>query len=690
MPKNIALILIFLISGLSAAEKKPNIVFFFADDQTSSSLACYGNKIAKTPNIDKLAAEGVRFDNAFVSQSICWVSRTTILTGLTGRSFVSLENSRQVRPEAVKTLYSDILRVNSYRTGFIGKWHAKMPKGWKKEAHFDEFKAISRNPFYKKMPDGSLRHETDLIVDRAIDFISEQKEGQPFALNLWFNACHAEDNDRRPGIGHFPWPRSLDGMYEDVVFDPPKFSDPTVFNNHPRFFKTAITRERYYWRWNTEQKYQTNMRAYYRMVSGIDQAIGRFMQALKDNGLADNTIIVYSADNGFYMGNRGFAGKWSHYEESLRVPLIIMDPRLSQEKKGKVVDSIALNLDFPATFLDWAGIDVPDHYQGQSLKKLVNNGSAKDWRTESFHEFFSGRTVNPAFEGIRTAQYKYVRYFDHGNFEFLHNLKSDPNELNNLAGNPEFKKILEDMRARADQKVKKYGGHFEPLKGAVVDSTSPNPKAAAYVSHNADKEGFISLINKNMRNWAGDSKYWQLKNGIITGQHDGSLKQNTFLTWKGSTIQNFELKLKVKISQGGNSGIQYRSKSRPDLSLYSVSGYQCDIVPGNIDYNGMFYEEKGRRILVESGAKAIVEKDKNVQRLNELPKKKFPAGEWHEYRIVVKGNHHQHWINGHLIVDVQDKDLESRAQEGILALQLHGKIKMTVQFKDIRIKHFGD
>ena len=111
------------------------------------------------------------------------------------------------------------------------------PKAGKERAHFDEFDAISRNPFYKEMPDGSLRHETDLIIDRAIDFISEQKDGQPFALNLWFNACHAEDSDRRPGIGHFPWPRSVDGMYEDIVFDAPRLNDSGIFENHPRFSK---------------------------------------------------------------------------------------------------------------------------------------------------------------------------------------------------------------------------------------------------------------------------------------------------------------------------------------------------------------------------------------------------------------------------------------------------------------------
>ncbi|HBL46558.1 MAG TPA: acetylglucosamine-6-sulfatase, partial [Planctomycetaceae bacterium] len=225
---------------------------FFADDQTTSTLGCYGNQVIKTPNIDELAARGTRFDNACVSQAICWVSRTTILTGLTGRSYGTPANPEMARPEAVETLFSDLLRENGYRVGYFGKWHAKMPKGFQREKHFDEFEAISRNPYYKKQPDGSLRHETELIVDRGIEFLKTQPKGKPFALNMWFNACHAEDSDRRPGIGHFPWPRAVDGMYEDITIAPPRLNAPEIFDGQPDFLKTTLNRERYFWRWNTD------------------------------------------------------------------------------------------------------------------------------------------------------------------------------------------------------------------------------------------------------------------------------------------------------------------------------------------------------------------------------------------------------------------------------------------------------
>ncbi|MGB0741764.1 MAG: sulfatase-like hydrolase/transferase, partial [Planctomycetaceae bacterium] len=160
----------------------PNIIFFFADDQTSSSLSCYGHPLAQTPNIDALASQGTRFQNSFVSQPICWVSRATILTGLTGRSFGTPERPDHPGPEAAKTFYTDLLRDAGYRTAHFGKWHTTLPQGNRPQNHFDTFEAISRNPYYKPQPDGSVRHETDLIVDRAIDFLKEQPQGQPFAM----------------------------------------------------------------------------------------------------------------------------------------------------------------------------------------------------------------------------------------------------------------------------------------------------------------------------------------------------------------------------------------------------------------------------------------------------------------------------------------------------------------------------
>ncbi len=690
---SIRLSLAVLISAAATvwSADPPNIVFFFTDDQTTNTIGCYGNPIVQTPNIDQLAEQGVRFENAFVSHSICWVSRTTILSGLTGRSYGTPGARDQARAEAVETLYSDILRDRGYRTGYFGKWHAKMPKGYKAEDHFDEFEAIGRNPFYKKQLDGSLRHATELIVDRGIEFVKNQPKGKPFALNMWFNACHAEDGDRRPGIGHFAWPRAVDGMYDDVEMYPPRLNDPAIFDAQPDFLKTTINRERFFWRWNTDEKYQINVRAYYRMVSGIDGAIGRFMEALEEAGLAENTIIVYSADNGYHMGNRGFAGKWSHYEESIRVPLIVSDPRVPEAKRGRVSSALALNLDLPSTFLDWAGAEVPQRYQGKSLEPVVSEGDPSDWRADTFHEHFAVRGRIPAFEGIRNKEFKYVRYVDEENYEFLHDLKNDPDELVNLAKDSKYSKTLEAMRVRTDQRVEELGGPLLPMKGPLSASTVPHPVASAAVTVKPGLDGFVKLFNGNRLNgWSGDPKYWSVKDGILTGVTDGSLKMNRFITWKGSTIQNFDLRVKVKVSPGGNSGIQYRGRSAPELGLDIVTGYQCDVVADVSKYNGMLYEEKGRRILSHTGEKVVVDPSGQPWVVEKMAVKEFTPGEWHDYRVLVRGNHHQHWINGHKTADLIDLDEAGRALEGVLAVQVHVGPAMEIHYDDFKIKHLPD
>jgi len=449
-------------------EKRPNILFFFADDQRNDTLGCAGHPIIETPTIDRLAENGVRFENMFVTRSTCWASRTTILTGLTSLSSVESDQSDMVKPEVLTELFPDLLRDAGYRTALYGKWHAKMPKGFKPEEHFDEYERIFRNPYFKTMPDGSKRHETELICDRGIEFLKSQRgKDDPFCLNLWFNAGHAEDNDRVPGTGHYPWPRAMDGKYDDIEIPAPRLSDPAIFEAHPEFLKTSNHRERFHWRWDTPEKYQLNMRAYFRMLSGIDHAMNRVLQVLEEEGLADNTIVVYSADNGYYMGDRGFAGKWSHHEQSQRVPLVIYDPRQPEERRGRVVDTMALNLDLPATFLDWGGVTIPVSYQGDSLKPVLDgNASPEGWREDFFCEHLNLR-YSMSWEGVRGQRFKYARYVDQDPvYEFLHDLKNDPDELVNLVGNPEYAAQLKKLRMRTNTLIESY-------TGAVVRAASP-------------------------------------------------------------------------------------------------------------------------------------------------------------------------------------------------------------------------
>jgi len=189
---------------------------------------------------------------------------------------------------------------------------------------------------------------------------------------------------------------------------------------------------------------------------------------------------------------------------------------------------------------------------------------------------------------------------------------------------------------------------------------------------------------------ASSSKYWSVEEEAITGKTDGSLKMNRFLTWKGSTIRNFDLRVSVKVSPGGNSGIQYRGTSRPDLGLDIVTGYQCDVVANTPAYNGMLYEEKGRRILSHTGERVIVDTEGQPWVVGQLPIKEFSPGEWHDYRVLVLGNHHQHWIDGCPTADLIDFDENGRTLEGVLAVQVHVGPAMKIQYRDFVIKHLPD
>ncbi len=435
------------------SEKRPNILFILVDDQRNDTLGCAGHPILKTPVIDSLAEKGVRFRNAFVTTSICAASRASLFTGLHERTHGFTFGTPPISAEHAGSSYPALLRQAGYRTGFIGKFGVSVAEGMKSEM-FHFFKPLGRNPYFHKQKDGSLRHETELAGDHAIEFLQSNPDQQPFCLSVSFNAVHAEDSDKED---HYPWPKAVDGMYDDVDIPPPRLSDPDIFESQPEFLKESLNRQRYYWRWDTQEKYQKNMRAYFRMISGVDRVIGRIRAELKKQGLDEKTVIIYTGDNGYYMGDRGFAGKWSHYEQSLRVPLIIYDPRLPKERRGVVLDPMALNIDITSTMLDLAGVSIPSHYQGQSLVPLANGAPVLTWREDFFCEHLMDHKAIPKWEGIRERWYVYARYFEQEPaYEFLHDLKIDPDQRMNLAGDPAYASVLVSMRKRCDELKEKY------------------------------------------------------------------------------------------------------------------------------------------------------------------------------------------------------------------------------------------
>ncbi len=444
------------VSVVAATETKPNVVFVLVDDQRNTSLGCAGHPQIKTPVIDNLARQGVRFENAFVQTPICMASRANLFTGLTTTSNGYHANpSTPVRKDDLKTSFPTLLRNAGYHTAFYGKQHVNWERGVDgMQEMFDDHEVLHRNPYLKTMPDGSLRHVDEIIGDKSVAFVELQSADNPFFLYMSFNISHAEDKDKRPGF-HYQWPAAEDGLFEDIDPIRPNLDDEKYYLATPDFLKKTINRSRYFWGYDTPEKFRVNMRALYRMLAGMDRIVGRVMTTLKDKGLDENTIVIYSADNGYYMGDRGFQGKWSHYDQALHVPLIINDPRMKSELRGRVLYETAISLDIPATILDLAGVMVPEKYQGASLTPFLNGETPANWRTDFFCEHHANPKQIATWFGVRDNRYTYANYYDDG-AELLYDRIADPTELVNLADNPDYKAVLQSLREKSTDYKERY------------------------------------------------------------------------------------------------------------------------------------------------------------------------------------------------------------------------------------------
>jgi arylsulfatase A-like enzyme len=441
-----------------AQPARPNVLFVLTDDQRFDALGCTGHPFLKTPNIDKLAARGVRFRNMFVTTSICAASRASILTGLYERTHKFTFQTPPIAAPFCAASYPALLRRAGYRTGLIGKFGVTVAEG-ERARMFDVFEPIGY-PFLRKQTDGSLRHIDQIATDRALDFLRSQDKKQPFCLEVCFNSPHADDGKLD---NLYPWPKTVDGLYDDVKIPPPPLGEAKYFDELPEFLRKSLGRVRWRWQFDTPEKYEKNVRAYFRMISGIDHELGRLLDELARLGFAENTIVVFASDNGYFLGERGLSGKWIHYEESLRVPLLIADPRVPSEQRGKTNDALVLNVDLAPTIVEWAGLAKEASHQGRSLAGLVRGAAVADWRTDFFCEHLFAHPEIPKWEGVRDVRYVYARYFEQKPaYEFLHDLQADPRELRNLASDAESRVILTRMRRRCDELRDDCGGPYSP------------------------------------------------------------------------------------------------------------------------------------------------------------------------------------------------------------------------------------
>lgn len=424
------------------ADERPNIVFLLADDFRWDAVGALGNPVIHTPNLDRLVRSGVTFPNAFVTTSICSISRASILTGQYESRHGIKDFQTRLSPAALAATFPALLRRAGYHAGFIGKWGvgaAPLP-----EDQFDYWRGFPGQGNY--FSPGSPVHLTDRMGDQAIEFLSTSPPDRPFLLALSFKAPHEEDGKtERP----FPPAARFETLYADLAIAPlPGAAER--FERLPDFLKVSEARARWRRCFGDPELYARTVKDYYRLITGLDEVVGRIRTQLDRQKVADRTVIVFTSDNGFALGDRGLQGKWFPYEESIRVPLILSDPRLPPSRQGTSAKGMVLNIDLAPTILELAALPVPPALQGESLLPWTR-GEVAAWRTDWFYEHHFVHPGLPQSEAVRGERWKYIRYLDRAPVvEQLFDLERDPFEATDLAAHPSHQTRLNDLRQRWD------------------------------------------------------------------------------------------------------------------------------------------------------------------------------------------------------------------------------------------------
>jgi len=470
-------LLLLSIALPAAAADRPNIIFIMSDDHAAHAIGAYGSRVNTTPNIDRLAREGMRFDNVFVTNSICTPSRAAILTGqYSHRNGVPVFN----RFDSSRQTVARLLQAGGYFTGMIGKWHlGSDPAG------FDSWEILPGQGAYndpvlytatgEKTYSG--RYVTDVITQLALDFITNRPSGKPFFLMMHHKAPHRnwipEEKYRRAFADRWiPEPPTLwdsyatrtDALHEnqqrvaaDLTRSDLKLAPPAGLAGAERLRWLAtkpdevaakvggtdvtLTGEAL-----TRWKYQRYMQDYLATVQSVDDSVGRVLAHLDSAGLAKNTIVIYTSDQGFFLGDHGMYDKRFMYEECLRMPFLVRWP--AGVKAGSVAKAMGLNVDFAPTFLEAAGLPVPADMQGRSLVPLLKGRTPADWRTSMYYRYYHdpGDHNTRAHYGVRTTTHKLISFWKSGQWE-LFDLANDPFELHNLYGQPGHETITADLKA---------------------------------------------------------------------------------------------------------------------------------------------------------------------------------------------------------------------------------------------------
>jgi arylsulfatase A-like enzyme len=419
---------------LRAAERRPNFLFVYTDDQRWDAMSVVqreqGDRARypwfKTPHMDRIAAEGIRFRNAFVTLALCAPSRATFLTGRYNRLNGVIDNQTPLSETSVT--HASLLRDAGYTTGYIGKWHMGMQRGQRPGFSYSASFVGQGKYFDSDFEINGVATPTkgwidDVSTDFAIEFL-KQNRAKPFSLVVGFKTPH---------VPLTPPERAKDRFAGEVWRTVPNMNVRAIYRNPPGPKDVHPL------------KRPTNL-AYFRCVSAIDDCVGRLLATLDELGLADDTVVIFTSDNGYYQGEHGLGDKRSAYEESIRIPLVVRYPK--RFPKGKPIDEMVLNLDVAPTFLELAGLPARREFQGRSWVPLIA-GKATAWRDAFFYEYYleAAYPTTPTVLAVRTPTAKLITYPGREDWTELFDLKSDPYELKNLARDPAHAALLAEMTA---------------------------------------------------------------------------------------------------------------------------------------------------------------------------------------------------------------------------------------------------
>lgn len=422
--------------------KRPNFVILISDDQRWDQLS-YADKPLipelKTPNIDRLASEGVYFRNAFVTTPISCVSRASIMTGMYASKHGMNHFQTPIKPDILSKSFPALLHNNGYKTGVLGKWGIGTEGT---EKIFDLFNAWADQGKYFLDTDSGKVHNSVWLAIKAREFLESCTPEQPFCLTVCYKAPH-----------HPYQPEERDKELFNEVLIPKRITDtPEAYKSMAsHVMENSLNRWCYFDERKDEETKNKFEKNFLRCVVSLDRSVGVIMQTLKDLKLDENTVIIYLSDNGYLWGEHGLGGKWLLYEESIRVPVIIRVPNLPKSMQGKKIDNLALNIDIAPTILDIAGIQIPSEMDGISLYPLIS-GKQVILRTDFFMEhvgIVKSESPIPDSRGVRSNEWKYIHYINvQPEVEEMYHISSDPFELNNLINDTNYSEIKENLKKR--------------------------------------------------------------------------------------------------------------------------------------------------------------------------------------------------------------------------------------------------